>query len=291
MFKCAQIYRLPRPWPVDPDELERMLKPQTFTACTSMDLQSMGWAPFEEQGIVYRVNRQLFLRLRTEKKLLPSSVIKEATAERCRELEEEQGYTPGRKQRLEVRERVTDELLPRAFSVNSSTGVWIDPVNGWMVVDAASPARADDVVKLLLKAIDKMPLESFRVQRAPVAVMTEWLEQDEAPPGFTIDMDATLRATGESRAVVQYKRHTLEQDDLSRHIAAGKQCVRLALTWQDKISFVLTEGLALTGIKALDVLDQNPDGLDADGEMMLMAGELNRLFLDLTDALGGEAAA
>lgn len=292
MFKHAQIYRLPRPWAIDPATLQEALEPQAFAPCTSMELQRSGWAPIGDQGIVYRVGRQLFLQLRTEKKLLPASVIKEAAAARCLELEEQQGHAPGRKQRLEVRERVADELLPRAFSVHSRTGVWIDPVNGWMVVDAASPARADDVVKLLLKAVDKMPLESLRVLRSPVAVMTEWLYQDEAWPGFTVDMDATLRATGESKAVVQYKRHTLEVGDLGRHIAAGKQCVRLALTWQDKISFVLSEDLALSGIKALDVLEDKSPGTAEerlDGELMLMAGELNGLFMALTDALGGEA--
>lgn len=294
MFKNAQMYRLPRPWPVDPDEFQEALEPQAFTPCTSMELQRSGWAPIGDQGIVYRVGRQLFLQLRTEKKLLPASVIKEAATARCLELEERQGFAPGRKQRLEVRERVTDELLPRAFSIPSRTGVWIDPVNGWTVVDAASPARADDVVKLLLKAVDKMPLESLRVLRSPVAVMTQWLQQDKAPDGFTIDMDATLRATGESKAVVQYKRHTLEVGDLGRHIAAGKQCVRLALTWEDKISFVLSEGLALSGIKALGVLEDKSPGTAEerlDGELMLMAGELNGLFMALTAALGGEATA
>lgn len=294
MFKHAQIYRLPRPWPVEPDELLEALKPQAFTPCSSMELQRHGWAPIGDQGIVYKVGRQLFLQLRTEKKLLPASVIKEAAAARCLELEEQQGFAPGRKQRLEVRERVADELLPRAFSVHSRTGVWIDPVHGWMVVDAASPARADEVVKLLLKAVDKMPLESLRVQCAPAAMMTQWLHRDEAPQGFTIDMDATLRATGESRAVVQYKRHTLEAQDLGRHIAAGKQCVRLALTWEDKISFVLSEDLALSGIKMLDVMESGAWANAEerlDGELTLMAGELNGLFMALPDALGGEATA
>lgn len=293
MFKHAQIYRLPRPWGIDPAMLEQQLEPAAFAPCTSMELQRSGFAPIGmPERLVYRVGRQLFLQLRTEKKLLPASVIKEAAAARCLELEEQQGHAPGRKQRLEVRERVADELLPRAFSVHSRTGVWIDPVNGWMVVDAASPARADDVVKLLLKAVDKMPLESLRVLRSPVAVMTHWLQTDEAPVGFTIDMDATLRATGESKAVVQYKRHTLEAGDLGRHLAAGKQCVRLALTWQDKISFVLSEDLALSGIKLLHLIDDPRGEVERfDGELMLMAGELNGLFMALTDALGGEATA
>ncbi|WP_051306516.1 recombination-associated protein RdgC [Massilia alkalitolerans] len=212
------------------------------------------------------------------------------------EIEEQQGYTPGKKAMKELRERVADELLPRAFSINSVVHTWIDPVNGWMVVDAASPTKADDVIKMLLKAVDRMPLESLRVQRSPVAVMTGWLEADEAPHGFTIDQDTELRATGESRAAVRYVKHTLEPDDIRRHIAAGKQCTRLAMTWRDKISFVLTEALALKSIKPLDVMKEGEsaarDGLERfDSEMMMMTAEMAQLLADLVEELGGEAKA
>jgi recombination associated protein RdgC len=193
-----------------------------------------------------------------------------------------------------LKERVADELLPRAFSIRSNVWTWIDPVNGWLVVDAASPAKADEVIKLLLKAVDKLPLESLRVQRSPTAVMTGWLESDEAPAGFTVDMDATLCATGESRAQVAYKKHTLEADDVRKHIAAGKQVTKLAMTWNDRISFVLTETLAIKSIKPLDVIKETEsstknDEERFDGDMMLMTGELARMMADIVEALGGEA--
>ena len=215
---------------------------------------------------------------------------------RAVEMEEAQGFAPGKKAMKELKERVADELLPRAFSIRSNVWTWIDPVNGWLVVDAASPAKADEVIKLLLKAVDKLPLESLRVQRSPVAVMTEWLQADDAPAGFTVDMDTELRATGESKATVRYVRHTLEADDVRRHIAAGKQCTRLAMTWNDKISFVLTESLAIKSIKPLDVIKETEsstknDEERFDGDMMLMTGELSKLMADVVEALGGEATA
>jgi recombination associated protein RdgC len=126
--------------------------------------------------------------------------------------------------------------------------------------------------------------------------MTAWLETDEAPVGFTVDQDTELRATGESKAAVRYVKHTLEVDDIRRHIAAGKQCTRLAMTWNDKISFVLTESLAIKGIKPLDVIKENDastrnDEERFDNDMMLMTGELSKLMTDLVEALGGEAKA
>jgi recombination associated protein RdgC len=296
-FKNLQIYRLPAPWAFTPEQLEAALAPQSFVPATSNELLRQGWdAPRPNGGLVHVVNKQMLILLGTEKKLLPGSVINQVAKAKAAELEEAQGFAPGKKAMKELKERVADELLPRAFSIRSNIWTWIDPVNGWLVVDAASPAKADDVIKLLLKAVDRMPLESLRVQRSPVAVMTAWLETDEAPVGFTVDQDTELRATGESKAAVRYVKHTLEPDDIRRHIASGKQCTRLAMTWNDKISFVLTEQLAIKSIKPLDVIKESDtstrnDEERFDNDMMLMTGELSKMMADIVEALGGEAKA
>jgi recombination associated protein RdgC len=296
-FKNLQVYRLPAPWAYTPEQLEAALAPQSFVPASSNELLRQGWdSPRGNGQLVHTVNKQMLILLGTEKKLLPNSVINQVAKAKAAELEEAQGFAPGKKAMKELKERVADELLPRAFSIRSNIWTWIDPVNGWLVVDAASPAKADDVIKLLLKAVDRMPLESLRVQRSPVAVMTAWLETDEAPVGFTVDQDTELRATGESKAAVRYVKHTLEPDDIRRHIKQGKQCTRLAMTWNDKISFVLTEQLAIKGIKPLDVIKENEastrnDEERFDGDMMLMTGELAKMLADVVEALGGEAKA
>jgi recombination associated protein RdgC len=296
-FKNLQIYRLPAPWAFTPEQLEAALQPQGFVPASSNELLRQGWdSPRGNGSLVHVVNKQMLLLLGSEKKLLPGSVINQVAKAKAAEMEEQQGFPPGKKAMRELKERVADELLPRAFSIRSNVWVWIDPVNGWLVVDAASPSKADDVIKLLLKAVDKMPLESLRIQRSPVAVMTGWLEADEAPYGFTIDQDTELRATGESKAAVRYVKHTLEPDDIRRHIAAGKQCTRLAMTWNDRISFVLTESLAIKGVKPLDVIKEgetvtHSDDERFDNDMVLMTGELSKLMADVVEALGGEAKA
>ena len=293
-FKNLQIYRLPAPWAITAEQLEASLAPQAFAPCTSLDMQSQGWVSPRENGmLVHTVNRQMLILLGTEKKLLPATVINQVSKARAAEIEEQQGFAPGRKQMREIKEQVTDELLPRAFSISRNTWTWIDPINGWLVVDAASPAKAEEVLKLLIKAIDKFPMETLHVARSPVTTMTDWLAADEAPSGFTVDQDTELRATGEGKATVRYVRHTLEPDDVRRHIAAGKQCTRLAMTWADKISFVLTESLTVKRIAPLDVLKETDattrnDDERFDSDMMLMTGELARLIADLVEALGGE---
>lgn len=293
-FKNLQIYRLPAPWAVTPEQLEAALVPQAFAPCTSLDMQSQGWLSPRDNGmLVHTINRQMLILLGTEKKLLPATVINQVSKARAAEIEEQQGFAPGRKQMKDIKEQVTDELLPRAFSICRNTWTWIDPVNGWLVVDAGTPAKAEEVIKLLLKSVDKLPLETLHVARSPVTTMTDWLAADEAPVGFTVDQDTELRATGEGKATVRYVRHTIEADDVRRHIASGKQCTRLAMTWADKISFVLTESLSVKRIAPLDVLKETDattknDDERFDGDLMLMTGELAKLIADLVEALGGE---
>lgn len=294
-FKNLQIHRLPAPWSVTAEQIEQWLAPHAFQPGSSIEMQRHGWAsPRDDGALVYSTHRQMLLVFRSEKKLLPASVVNQVTKARAQEVEEQQGFKPGRKQLRELKEQVTDELLPRAFSIRRDTRVWIDTVNGWLVIDAAAQAVADDVRALLIKSIDQLPLASVRVVESPVAAMTGWLISGEAPAGFTLDQDTELRSSGEGNATVRYVGHALDADDMRRHIEAGKQCMRLAMTWNDRVSFVLTPSLIVKRVKPLDVVKEAADPAAQndderfESDVTLMAGELGRMLADLVDALGGE---
>jgi len=293
-FKNLQVFRLTTPWKITAEELHTQLSRIAFSQCASNEMQSQGWAsPRNNDQLVHSVNQQFLISLATEKKLLPSSVINQVTKARALEIEEEQGFAPGRKAMKDLKERITEELLPRAFGVKRNTNVWIDPVNRWLVIDASSPSKADEVIKLLLKCCDKLPLEGLRTKTSPQAAMTGWLAGNEAPKGFTIDQDTELKSSTEDKATVRYVRYTLEPDDIQKHITAGKQCTKLALTWDDKVSFVLTDTLTIKRIKPLDVLDESKDkGSNEeerfDADFVLMTAELASLLSDVVFALDGE---
>ena len=297
-FKNLQVHRFSAPWTLTADDVEACLANHAFYPGTSLEMQTQGWASPRDNGqLVHCVNRQMLLVLRTEKKLLPATVVNQVTKARAAELEEQQGFKPGRKQLKELKEQITEELLPRAFSIRRDTRVWIDPANGWLAIDAAGTAKADEVRGMLFKAIDPLPVANLHVNQSPVTAMTEWLATDTAPAGFTVDQEIELQSSGESKATVRYVRHPLDPEDLRRHIAAGKRCTRLAMTWNDRVSFVLTEALAIKRVNPLDVIKEQADATlhdedeRFDADFALMAGELASLLADLTDALGGERKA
>lgn len=302
-FKNLQIYRLPAPWSMDLTTLEDQLGRLLFNGCGSQDRVARGWvSPVSgRQGdgvLVHSVQRQWLLALRSEERLLPASVINEEAAARATELELQQGFRPGRKQLRELKEQIEQEFLPRAFTRSRRHFVWINPHEGWLVVDASSPGKAEEVLDALRKCVDDLPLRLLKTQRSPVSCMSDWLAAGEAPQAFTIDRDCELKSVSEEKSTVRYSRHPLEGEQISQelraHLEAGKLPSRLALTWDERVSFVLTDALEVKRLAFLDVLKEeaeksaeNADEL-FDANFALMTGELTRLLPELVEVLGGE---
>ena len=296
-FRNLQLYRLPTPWAIALASLEEQVARGPFVRCPSNQPLSRGWvSPRRDGALVFALDRQWLLALAVEQRLLPSAVIIEEVRERAEAIEAQQGYAPGRKQLKELRERVTEELMPRAFTRRRSTFVWIDPQNGWLCVDASSPARAEEVIEHLRYCLDEFPLFLLHTQVSPQSAMAEWLAGGDAPAGFTIDRDCELKASGDEKSAVRYVRHPLEGDEIKAHLAGGKLPTRLALTWDDRISFILSEKLEIKRLAFLDLLkeqaERSAEHADEqfDADFALMTGELSRFLPQLVEALGGEAA-
>jgi len=298
-FRSLQLYRLPSPWAVSIDALREQLARGPFVKCPSNQPSSRGWvSPRGDGDLVFAVSRQWLIRLDVAERLLPSSVVNEEVQERAEAMEDQQGYAPGRKQLKELRESVTEELMPRAFTRRRRTFVWIDPQAGWFVVDASSPAKAEEVIEHLRHCLDEFPLTPLHTQLSPTAAMADWLAGGDAPHSFTVDRDCCLKAAGEEKAAVTYTRHPLDGDgiggEVKAHLAAGKLPTKLALTWDDRLSFVLTEKLEIKRLGFLDLVkeeaEKSAEHADEqfDADFALMSGELSRFLPCLVSALGGE---
>src|SRR5690606_30879172 len=202
---------------------------------------------------------QFLLTFRPEKKPLAGTGINPVAQAKAQEIEEQQGYQRGRKQMKDVQAERRSSTLPRALGARRAPRGWSDTSNGWLVMDAAASAKCDEVSQARNKCIEKLPLTPLQVVLSPAAAMTEWLSSDQAPANFTVDQDAELRAVSESGATVRYVRQSIEADEVRKHIANGKQCTRLAMTWADKVSFVLTDTLAIKRVAPLDILKEQAD--------------------------------
>ena len=295
-FKNIQLYRLPIKWAITAEQLQEKLSARPFQGCGSQDMGSRGWtSPTKDDRFVMDVGGQLQIALMIEHKLLPAAVINEVAAEKATDIEDQQGFKPGRKQMKEIKEAVLQELLPRAFTRRRACYAWIDPEGGWLAIDATSASKAEEILDALRDTLDEFPVKMVKTMLSPVSVMSNCLASDEAPAGFTIDQDCELRAVTDEKASVRYSRHALDGKDVHDHLAAGKLPTRLAMTFDDRISFVLTEKMEIKRLAFLDIIKEQAErqadatDMQAESDFALMAGELSRLIPQLIAALGGEA--
>ena len=296
-FKNLHPYRLSPEWPITLDALREQLATKPFKPCGSQDHESRGWVPpFDGGELVHAVGADLLVCMQVEQRILPAAVVQREADKRAKRLEDERGFKLGRKAMKELREQVTRDLLPHAFTRIRKTFAWMNVGAGWLVVDAASEKKAEDVLELLRHSLDTFPLALLRTERSPMSAMADWLA-GEAPEGFTIDQDFALQSISEDRARATFKGHDLEAAHVAEHLEAGHLPIKLAMTFDDRISFVLTDRGALKRIDFLDVIrdqvaaDEHEDAQALfDAEFALMTGELLRLLPAIVAAMGGELA-
>lgn len=298
MFKNAMIYKVSAlAFTTLFADCEDAMSTHAFIPCGATQAKSSGWVPprGEAHGLLMEtIGGQHILKLMTETKLVPADVVKRRVDEDCAHIEQTTGRKPGKKERRALKEDAMMTLLPIAFRKQSATLIWIDPAANLIVIDASNPKKADEVVTMLVKTFDGLALQFVWTKTSPASAMAHMLVEPIDNEGFTIDRECELKATDESKAVVKYGRHPLDIEEVGQHIRMGKMPTKLALTWSDRVSFVLTEAMTLKKISFLDSVfevqpDEKADQFDAD--VAITTGELSKLIPDLIAMLGGEMEA
>ncbi|WP_231990375.1 recombination-associated protein RdgC [Nitrosomonas ureae] len=274
------------------NSLEEALSNHALQPCLQMEMQSRGWmTPREEpQNFVHAYGQQWLIALGVEKKLLPAGVINQQAKGRLAKMEQMQGFKPSKKQIRDIKEATIIELMPRAFTQRHKTYAWIDAVKNRLIIDTASTQKADELVEVLVKSMHGLTLAPLETQTSPSSAMTRWLSGTDLPSIFSIDRDCELQGMNDEKATVKYTHHVLEAEETARHIRAGKKVIKLAMTWDSKISFVLHDNLQLRRIVPQDIVKESTE--DAEelfvSDFAIMTGELSQLITEMVDALGGE---
>ncbi len=294
-FKQLSFFRLDENFLIDSDKLADQLARRPFQRCSGLDWFSEGWvAPASHlDSPLHQARGYQMLTLRREDKVLPAGVIRDHLDSKLAEIEAAELRKVGRKEKLALKEQITDDLLPRAFTRSGRTTAYIDSQRGWLMVDSGTASKAENLVSTLREALPPFPAALPRTTLSPHAVMTDWLAAGEAGFGFELDAECELKDSSENGAVVRCTRIDLTADEIRQHIATGKQVTRLGLIWRERIRFVLTDQLQLKRLQFLDVLQEEASQAGDDlaslfeATFLLMAEELGDLVNDLVAALGG----
>jgi len=295
-FKNLTFFRFPASFgglfPSTADEalspLEGFLAENPLRPCGVMEMHTRGFvSPFgrEELEMVRRLGDFVWFTLGGEDKILPAAVVNAELAKKLRVIEQEQGRSPGGRARKRIKEEVIEQLLPRAFVRPGRVDAYFDFARGLLVCDTATRNRAEQVVSEVRHAVGSFPALPVNAETAPRAVLTGWLAGETMPEGLGLGESCVLQDPADKAARVTVRNIDLASEEVTGHLEAGMQCVRLALVLDCQLSFEIDEALTIRRLQFLDgaveQLEQSErDDLRAelDARFALMTGEVSRLF-------------
>jgi len=297
-FKNLSIFHLSEAFTLSPAELEQQLESLAFRPCDPHQELTFGWtSPLgkSSQQLVHATNGFMMLCLKKEERLLPTTVVNEVVQEKILEKEQQQARKLSKKERAEIKDEIIFDLLPKAFTFSRKVYAYIDPKDGWLIVDAASVKNAEDLLSLLRKSLTSLPAIPLNTLGKPATIMTEWLLNSKAPDDISIEDECELRSPEEQGGIIRCKRHDLALPEIKNHLDIGKEVIKLAVSWADRISFIVDENLSIKRLRFLDLIqdkvmdiETNDEAAQFDVDFSIMSAELANFIPRLLELFGGE---
>lgn len=299
MFKQLTALRLGEKFAIpQAADIEAALSNKLYIPIGLSQEKSVGFFPprgNETDALVEVIGGHYIMRLNIETKSVPSRTICDKVTKRCEDIEAMTGRKPVKKERLDIADDVLLSLLPAAFPKLSTVTIWIDPERRTLALNTTSQGKIDAVVSALCNAFTDFQVTYPNTTTSPQSAMTQWLlaeSPEDWPENLTIERECVLKSKDEDGATVKFNKHQLVTVDVKKHVKEGKLPTALALSWDGRVAFVLTESMQLKKLQFLDGVmdesgnDKNEDRFDAD--VALSTGLLAPLLDDLVQALGGE---
>jgi len=293
-FKNIHFYHFEESFKMTGSQLHEVLQKRKARSCGQMELACEGWTEplgLDGRSLVHKTDGKLMFCLRREDKVLPASLIRERMDENVFQIQQEQGRPVGRKEKMDIKDHLIQELLPKALVRASHTFAYIDPKNSWLIINAASAKRAEELIMLLRKSLGTLNVVLPQTSMSPEAVMTQWLvNHDDMPNGFDIEDEVELRLVGEQASVIRCKHVDLSSQEIQAHVSAGKRVHRLAMNWQDRISFILHDDLSVRRLhfntELIEEIDAGGDEIaQFDADFSMMAAEFEEFIPALLESL------
>lgn len=295
-FRNLSLFRFPEGIAARFKKLDEKLAEHELRPCGPLELQTRGWvSPYGRGESMFAIEHggSALLALGGEDKLLPTAVINQHIAEKVEELEKQRGRPVGSRERRKLKDEALTELMPRALARPSRLAGYVDLENGWVVVDTSSRKAAEGFISALRNALGSFPATGLEPEESPRALMTEWMIEGKLAAGFALGDECELKDPADHGAIVRCRRQDLAADEMREHLTSGKQVTQLALTFEERMRFVLDETLTVRKFKLLDIAveqldqgDRDSAKAELDARFVLMGGEVARLLAAIETTFG-----
>ena len=293
-FRALTVFRLAPEFATNLDvgALAHQIEAHAFRAAGPLEMRTQGWVPpMGRRGIdlIHSGNGCVLLCLQIEDKLLPSTIIRQALEDQIIAIEDAEARDVGRKERMDLKERITVELMPRAFGRVKQVFGYLDTQAGMLVLNTTSAKDIEAFTEQLRKSLDGLPIKPLDGEVSASEIMTGWLlDPVSVPAEFELGADCELEQDG----VIRCRDMDLTGDEVRTHLNAGRRVRKLALTWNERLAFVLSDDLRFRRVKFLDLVQEDLDrqGLDSpeatrDAEFAIISAEVRRLLAVISKTL------
>jgi recombination associated protein RdgC len=297
LFKNAFVYRFTKPVHWSANKLKEALADRAFSPCSANDSYRLGWvapAPMIDNELIYTHGRYVLLTLNKEEKILPASVVNDEVAKRAHAIEEKEQRKLRKKEKQELKEQVISVLLPKAFTRSKRTSAYLDTLNGLLIVDTPSPTKADEFTATLRQSVGTLPIGFVTLKDSPTQHFSTWVKTDNCPAPLQLGDQCDLRAADGTDMIIRCKGTESLTEAISSHIDAGMQVTQVALSWDEKITFLLSDEVIIKRLKYLDRFQEAAAENDSDAaeqfvaKFSLLTLEFEQMLNDIFAALGGE---
>lgn len=292
-YKNAIIYLLPNGWQLEAGFAEK-LEQAAFTPCMGLDWFSEGFAPPTpfSSDLVFTAKNGNRVCLKHEEKVLPSATVRDLVHEKVAEIQEAEARNVWDKEKQQLKEQITDDLLPRALTQSRRTEAIFDTERGFLLVNEASDKRAEQMLIKLREALGGLKVAMPHTRESPASLMTEWLLSGAAEGGFELGFNVLMQGVEDVAPKVKISKKDLTTAEVIKHAQNGMQVVELELKWREQISFTLTKDFTLKRIQFFDVLQEEAEQGDDAASLMytsqiIMVEALGEMINELVNLLGG----
>lgn len=295
MFRNVRYYRFNNVWPESEDALSEALENAGFEPCGPLTDRSSGWVPvYPDAGdlLARRLNGADLMKLRSQSRLLPPTVVNEELETRVEEYHKRMNEVPSARDKKRLKAETRDELMPKALLKSDKIWGFVDLKEKLIGIDALQNAAAERFLRRLRAAFGDLNIKPLAF-RQPVAELLTKIFLGDAPGQFTVGQECRMQDASDSGSVVRWTNFDLSDKAIRDHVANGMRLTHLGIEYDNIMSCVLDENGVISKVRFLGMDDDSEDHLDPigrlDAEFVMVTGTLRMLIADLKKLLGGFA--
>lgn len=286
-FKNLIIYTMQDNSNIDQINNE-LLQNIAFVPCGPTDFIRKGFvSPIDNDELMLTISEHSLLKVRTESKILPSSVINKKMADKVEQQEQKLQRKLKKSERLSLKDELMIDLLPQAFTKDQYTYVWINHQDNFVAVSSSSFKNAEDVLALLRSVLGRLAITPLSSETPADKVFTNWLREDKAAENFMIHNDALLVDPVDT-GKIKLTKEDLTTDAVKNYLDAGRTVESISLVYKEQTMFVINTSFVFSKIGySAEMLDKNDDFTPeekrrrTEADFLLVAEELSSLISDL----------